>query len=282
LFCELQKGVRYCATWNVVVGVGRPQGGRTLLAMPTCDVCQGYCIHQPPKQGCHLQLQVLARCEARLSSQPLNVWAIFGCPKGALGRQKMRCTNLSKLARMAVVFCRWPRFDVGVRGGTTTTVKHVLAIMCWMWTYGECEKNKSHGVQFCRYCNPSLGLATKARAREGTNQEGSLGITFHSSESAKKCEGMNLHTSKWTPILGVGVSMDFRIFRERLQGSKPVRLKFFLYHWKYIETWMSKMCSHDPFGYLKYKLWPKERLGIKLTIWLPITKTQESTWFPYV
>jgi hypothetical protein len=29
---------------------------------------------------------------------------------------------------------------------------------------------------------------------------------------------------------------------------------------------MSKMGSHDPFGHLKHKLWPKERLGVKLGI----------------
>jgi len=29
---------------------------------------------------------------------------------------------------------------------------------------------------------------------------------------------------------------------------------------------MFKMGSHDPFGQLKYKLWPKEGLGVKLTI----------------
>jgi hypothetical protein len=28
---------------------------------------------------------------------------------------------------------------------------------------------------------------------------------------------------------------------------------------------MSKMSSHDSFGHLKHKLWPKERLGIDLT-----------------
>jgi hypothetical protein len=36
---------------------------------------------------------------------------------------------------------------------------------------------------------------------------------------------------------------------------------------------MSKMGLHDPFDYLKYKLWPKERLGVKL---LPTTKSQKS------
>ncbi len=29
---------------------------------------------------------------------------------------------------------------------------------------------------------------------------------------------------------------------------------------------MSKMGSHDPFGHLKHKLWPKERPRVKLAI----------------
>jgi hypothetical protein len=33
---------------------------------------------------------------------------------------------------------------------------------------------------------------------------------------------------------------------------------------------------------LKHKLWPKEEPGVELTIWLPTTKTQKSTRFPYV
>jgi hypothetical protein len=45
---------------------------------------------------------------------------------------------------------------------------------------------------------------------------------------------------------------------------------------------MSKMGSHDPFGYLKHKLCPKERLGIKVPIWLPTTRSQESPWFTCV
>jgi len=43
---------------------------------------------------------------------------------------------------------------------------------------------------------------------------------------------------------------------------------------------MSKMGSHDSFGHLKHKLWPKERPGVKLAVWLPTTKSRESTWFP--
>jgi hypothetical protein len=37
------------------------------------------------------------------------------------------------------------------------------------------------------------------------------------------------------------------------------------------------MASHDPFGHLQHKLWSKEGLGAKLAIWLPTTKSQEST-----
>jgi len=42
---------------------------------------------------------------------------------------------------------------------------------------------------------------------------------------------------------------------------------------------MSKMTSHEPFGHLQHKLWSKERPGVKLVVWLPTTKSQESTWF---
>jgi hypothetical protein len=45
---------------------------------------------------------------------------------------------------------------------------------------------------------------------------------------------------------------------------------------------MSKMILHDPFGYSKHKLWPKQGLGVKLAIWLLTTKSQELLWFPCV
>jgi hypothetical protein len=45
---------------------------------------------------------------------------------------------------------------------------------------------------------------------------------------------------------------------------------------------MSKMGLHDPFGHLKHKFLSKERPGIKLTIWFPTIKNQESTQFSYV
>jgi len=44
--------------------------------------------------------------------------------------------------------------------------------------------------------NPSLGLATKARASKGASQERSPGVTCHAFRSVGKCEGMNSHTPK--------------------------------------------------------------------------------------
>jgi hypothetical protein len=38
------------------------------------------------------------------------------------------------------------------------------------------------------------------------------------------------------------------------------------------------MASHWSFGHLQPKLWAKERSGVKLAVWLPTTKSQESTY----
>jgi hypothetical protein len=59
----------------------------------------------------------------------------------------------------------------------------------------------------CR--NPSLGLATKARACKVAGQERKLG-------NESKCEGMNPHTPKGASTLGVGVLVDSQMFRDRL------------------------------------------------------------------
>jgi hypothetical protein len=42
---------------------------------------------------------------------------------------------------------------------------------------------------------------------------------------------------------------------------------------------MSKMGSHDSFEYLKHKLLPKEKPGIKVPIWLLTIKSWKSLWF---
>jgi hypothetical protein len=38
------------------------------------------------------------------------------------------------------------------------------------------------------------------------------------------------------------------------------------------------MASHWSFGHLQPKLWAKERPGVKLAVWLPTTKSRESTF----
>jgi hypothetical protein len=63
---------------------------------------------------------------------------------------------------------------------------------------------------------PTLGqvrvATTKARVCEGAGQEWSTRVTFHVPGSVGECEGMNLDTPKWTPTLGVRVSMESQIF----------------------------------------------------------------------
>ncbi len=86
----------------------------------------------------------------------------------------------------------------------------------------------------------------------------------HALRSARECEGIDLHTPKAIPTLGVKVLVDFRMFKERLQELKPNGLKGFLYHCK--ATKMFKVGSHDPFGHLKHELWPKKRPIIKLAL----------------
>ncbi len=80
----------------------------------------------------------------------------------------------------------------------------------------------------CR--NPNLGLVTKARACKGAGQDWSPIVTFHARKSVGKCEGMNPHVPKWDPTLGVGIQMESRIFKERSQRWKPIRLISSLYH----------------------------------------------------
>jgi len=129
----------------------------------------------------------------------------------------------------------------------------------------------------CR--NPSFGLETKAKGLQGCEPRGSPGVTSHTPESVAKCEGVNPHTPKATPTLGDGVPVDSRDFRERFEGSKLNGFWISLYHWKALETEMSKMSSHCSFGHLKHKLWPKEGPGVELPVWLPTRKSRESTRF---
>ncbi len=77
---------------------------------------------------------------------------------------------------------------------------------------------------------------TKAKAYKDVGQKWSMGVTFHAPRSLGKCEGMNPHTPKWAPTLGIRVLMDSQMFKGKLQGSKLIGLKNPLYHCKAFGT----------------------------------------------
>jgi hypothetical protein len=77
--------------------------------------------------------------------------------------------------------------------------------------------------------HPSLGFMIKARGCKVVGPRRKPG-------SARECEGIDPHTPKGTPSLGVGVPVDSWMFKERFQRSKPNGLMSSLYHWKCIET----------------------------------------------
>jgi len=83
----------------------------------------------------------------------------------------------------------------------------------------------------------------------------------------------NSHSRKWEN----GVLRDSRKLRARFEGSNLLTFGCSLYQWKCLEVHMPKMASHGPFGHLQPKLWAKEGPGVKLAVWLPTTKSQEST-----
>jgi hypothetical protein len=65
-----------------------------------------------------------------------------------------------------------------------------------------------HIMHICHDLN--FGLATKV----GCGPKVQLENHIHSLESAKECEGMSLHTPKWTPTLGVRILTEYQIFKE--------------------------------------------------------------------
>jgi hypothetical protein len=82
-----------------------------------------------------------------------------------------------------------------------------------------------HGC--CR--NLSLGLATKTRGCKVAGQEKDPRVTSHAFRSAKECEGMNPHTPKGTPMLGVGVPNGLPNFQSVIAWVKTHCFKKIIY-----------------------------------------------------
>jgi hypothetical protein len=86
---------------------------------------------------------------------------------------------------------------------------------------------------------------------------------------------MNSHFGTWSPN-------GLPNHQWAIVGVKNHWIEEFLISLNFFGMYMFKVGSHDPFGHIKHKLWPKERLGVKLAIWLLTTKSQGSPRFPYV
>ncbi len=67
-----------------------------------------------------------------------------------------------------------------------------------------------------RCCNPNLGLVTKVRGLQGCRPRGSPGVTLHALGNVGRCEGVNPHTPKATPIW----EMESRWTSKFLEGDR--------------------------------------------------------------
>jgi hypothetical protein len=78
------------------------------------------------------------------------------------------------------------------------------------------------------FCVATLALGS--RPRQGVARLRAKWETQEHStcfRECKKCEGMNPHTPKWTPMLGVGVSKGLPNVQSGIAGVKTLRLEEF-------------------------------------------------------
>jgi hypothetical protein len=93
---------------------------------------------------------------------------------------------------------------------------------------------------------------------------------------------MNTHIPKWTPILDFGSWSPNGLLKSLdsdFKGQNPSHWRVLYIIEKLLKLRCLKLGSHNTFGHLKHKLWPKERPVVKLAVWLLTTKSQESTRF---
>jgi hypothetical protein len=89
-----------------------------------------------------------------------------------------------------------------------------------------------------------------------------------------KSERMIPSLPKW----GLGSPLRLPKLQSLIVGAKTPRIEaFFISLESYQSLDVGKMGLHEPFGHLQHKLWWKERSRVKLVVWLPTTKSREST-----
>jgi hypothetical protein len=127
----------------------------------------------------------------------------------------------------------------------------------------------------------SPGVKAKA-LQELRQEEGSPGVTSHTPGSVRKCEGVwgsesshsqgNSHLGRWSPG-------GLPKLHKAIAGYKTQWLVAFFISLESSWSLDIKMGLHCSFKHLKHKLWPKEGPGVELPVWLPTTKSRESTRF---
>ncbi len=121
----------------------------------------------------------------------------------------------------------------------------------------------------------ALGSRPKQRLTRLRAEKGTLGMKANVREwmftLPKELPPWELE-SRWT----------LECLKSDCRGQNPMDWRFFYTIGNLLKRKCLKWARMKPFEHLKHKLWPKEGLGVKLTIWLPTTKSQESTHFPYV
>ncbi len=85
-----------------------------------------------------------------------------------------------------------------------------------------CNFNVSWPKNFPLCCNPSFGLATKARACKGEGQEGSPGVTSHAPGSVEECEGMNPTLPNELPLWELESRWTFKSSKSDYRGQNPL------------------------------------------------------------
>jgi hypothetical protein len=92
----------------------------------------------------------------------------------------------------------------------------------------------------------ALGSQPRQRCRPRVKLESHISCS-REVESVRECERMNTHTLKWAPMLGVGVLVNSRIFREQFHGSKPLE-------WEVPYT-IEKFLEHRCLSGLAWPIW---------------------------
>jgi hypothetical protein len=129
---------------------------------------------------------------------------------------------------------------------------------------------------------PKQGLVIKARACKGANQKKSPWITSHAPRSVKECEGINPHTPKWALTWELKSWWTFKPSKRYCKGQNSLDWRVPYIITKIFKHICLKWVCMTHNGHLKHKLWPKEGLEVKLTIWFITIKSWESPQFPYV